>query len=96
MFKNRGIILVPAVLLLCLTQGLLAAQFAVISESFNVSPGGTLTVEVVAADKNIRREENGVTVNVKGLAEEYRQWLEMTQVADGVSIKFDPESKFRN
>lgn len=96
MFKNRGIILVLAVLLLCLTQGLLAAQFAVISESFNVSPGGTLTVDVVAADIEIRSEQNGVTVNVKGLEEEYRQWLEISQVSDGVSVKFDPEGRFRN
>jgi len=96
MFKNRGIILVPAVLLLCLTQGLLAVQYAVVSESFSVSHGGTLTVDVAGADINIRSEQNSVTVNVKGLRDEYRQWLEISQVANGVLVKFDPEKRIRN
>ena len=96
MFKNRGIILVLTVMLLCLTQGLLAVQYAVVSESFSVSPGGTLKVDVTGADINIRGEQGSVTVNVKGLKDEYRQWLEISQVADGVLIKFDPKKRVRN
>ncbi len=96
MFKNRGIILVSTLVLMCLTQGLLAVQYAVVSESFNVPPGGTLKVDVVGADINIRGEQNSVTVNVKGLQEEYKQWLVISQEAYGVLVKFDPKKNIRN
>lgn len=95
MIKNRGIIIVFAVFLLSLTQGLLAVQYAVVSESFSVSPGGTLTVDVAGADINIRGEQGSVTVNVKGLKDEYRQWLEISQAAGGVLVKFDPKKRIR-
>ena len=96
MIKNRGIFIVIAIIMLCLAQGVLAAQYAVVSESFTVSPGGTLTVDVAGADINIRGEQGNVTVNVKGLKEEFRQWLEISQVAGGVLVKFDPKKRYRN
>ena len=96
MFKNRGIIIVAVVVLVCLTQGLLAVQYAVVSESFSVSPGGILKVDVAGADINIRGEQSGVTVNVKGLREEYKQWLVISQEAYGVLVKFDPKKRIRN
>jgi DUF4097 and DUF4098 domain-containing protein YvlB len=95
MFKNRGIILVLAVLLLCLNQGLLAAQYAVVSESFNVSPGGTLTVDVEGADIVVSGAAGSVTVNAKGMQEEWAKWLNISQTADGVLVKFDPDEKIR-
>ena len=95
MLKNRVIILVSALLLICLTQGMTAAQYAVVSESFSVSPGGTLTVDVEGADIVISEAAGSVTVNVKGMKEEWSQWLDISQTADGVLVKFDPEKRIR-
>jgi len=95
MLKNRVIILVSAVLLICLTQGLTAAQYAVVSESFTVSPGGNLIVDVVGADIVISGAAGSVTVNVKGMQEEWSKWLNISQTAEGVLVKFDPEESIR-
>ncbi len=95
MFKNRVMILLSALLLLCFTQVIAAAQYSVVSETFNVTPGETLTVDAVSADIEIRNVPDTVTVNVKGMREEYRKWLEIRRTADGVLVRFDPEKNTR-
>jgi len=96
MLKKSLVLLIPVVFVLIVSQGFAAVQYAVISESFNVPSGGTLTMEVVAADIRIVESQGGVNVSVKGLPDKYRQWLEMDQSSDGVMISFEPEERVRN
>ena len=96
MLKKSLMLLITAIFVLIVTQGLAAVQYSVISESYNAAPGGTLTMKLVAADIYISASQGGVDVRVKGLPDEYRKWLEMDQSPEGLTITFDPDEKLKD